>query len=71
MRFQETPSFFRAYLNEEYMYTFSKGKIFGMQPKLGIGALVKGKESFIDNLLVRIHFIIWMILVDRPGAMRV
>jgi len=26
-------------------------------------------ESFLENLLVRIHFIIEMILVDRPCAM--
>ena len=29
------------------------------------------REFFIDNLLVRIHFIIEMILVDRPCAMGV
>ena len=29
------------------------------------------REFFIDNLLVRIHFIIEKILVDRPCAMRV
>ena len=29
------------------------------------------ERVFIDNLLVRIHFIIEMILVDRPGAMGV
>ena len=28
-----------------------------------------GREFFIDNLLVRIHLIIEMILVDRPCAM--
>jgi len=33
-------------------------------------ALAAG-EFFIDNLLVRIHFIIEMILVDRPCAMGV
>ena len=29
------------------------------------------REIFIDNLLVRIHLIIEMILVDRPRAMGV
>ena len=29
------------------------------------------REFFIDNLLVRIHLIIEMILVDRPRAMGV
>ena len=29
------------------------------------------REFFIDNLLVRIHLIIEMILVDRPCAMAV
>ena len=29
------------------------------------------RDSSIDNLLVRIHFIIEMILVDRPRAMGV
>jgi len=29
------------------------------------------REFFIDNLLVRIHLIVEMIIVDRPGAMRV
>jgi len=29
------------------------------------------REFFIDNLLVRIHFIIEMILVDRPCTMGV
>ena len=29
------------------------------------------REFFIDNLLVRIHFIIEMILVGRPCAMRI
>jgi len=29
------------------------------------------REFFIDNLLIRIHFIIEMILVDRPCAMGV
>ena len=29
------------------------------------------REFFVDNLLVRIHLIIEMILVDRPCAMRV
>ena len=29
------------------------------------------REFFMDNLLVRIHLIIEMILVDRPCAMRV
>ena len=29
------------------------------------------REFFIDNLLVQIHFIIEMILVDRPCAMGV
>ena len=28
------------------------------------------RETFIDNLLVRIHFIVEKILVDRPCAMR-
>ena len=31
----------------------------------------KEREFFIDNLLVRIHLIIEMILVDRPCAMGV
>ena len=31
---------------------------------------LKEKEFFIDNLLVRIHLIIEMILVDRPCAMQ-
>ena len=29
------------------------------------------REFFIDNLLVRIHHIFWIILVDRPCAMGV
>ena len=29
------------------------------------------REFFIDNLLVRIHFIVEIILVDRPCAMGV
>ena len=29
------------------------------------------REFFIDNLLVRIHFIIKMILIDRPCAIGV
>jgi len=33
--------------------------------------LLLESEFFIDNLLVRIHLIIEMILVDRPCAMRV
>ena len=40
-----------------------------------VGALLRvaagERESFIDNLLVRIHVIIEMILADRPCAMRV
>ena len=31
----------------------------------------KEREFFIDNLLVRIHLIIEMVLVDRPCAMGV
>ena len=31
----------------------------------------QGRKFFIDNLLVRIHLIIEMILVDRPRAMKV
>ena len=33
--------------------------------------LAREREFFIDNLLVRIHLIIEMILVDRPRAMGV
>jgi hypothetical protein len=33
--------------------------------------LFSEREFFIDNLLVQIHWIIEMILVDRPCAMRV
>jgi len=33
--------------------------------------LTRESEFFIDNLLVRIHFAIEMILVDRPRAMGV
>ena len=32
-------------------------------------SIEREKEFFIDNLLVRIHFIIEMILVDQPCAM--
>ena len=31
----------------------------------------RGRDFFIDNLLVQIHHIIYMILVDRPCAMEV
>jgi len=34
-------------------------------------AAPREREFSIDNLLVRIHFIVEMILVDRPCAMRV
>ena len=34
-----------------------------------IAAEVLEREFFLDNLLVRIHLIIEMILVDRPCAM--
>jgi len=33
--------------------------------------VLRERDSFIDNLLVQIHFIILMILVDRPCAMGV
>jgi hypothetical protein len=36
-----------------------------------MGPLSREGELFIDNLLVRIHLIIEMILVDRPCAMEV
>ena len=32
---------------------------------------LREKEFFIDNLLVRIHFIVEIILVDRPCALGV
>ena len=35
------------------------------------GCMHREREFFIDSLLVRIHFIIQMILVDRPHAMGV
>ena len=48
-----------------------------MPDRFGLGLVFKPygqtpvREFFIDNLLVRIHFIIDMILVDRPCAMEV
>ena len=38
---------------------------------LGTHKFSREKEIFIDNLLVRIHLIIEMIIVDRPCAMGV
>ena len=41
------------------------------QLPLQLLGLQREKELFIDNLLVRFHLIIEMILVDRPCAMEV
>ena len=42
-----------------------------MQVQIQVQTNLREKELFIDNLMVRIHLIIVMILVDRPCAMRV
>jgi len=42
-----------------------------MPPKKECAILQREREFFIDNLLVRIHLIIEMVLVDRPCAMGV
>ena len=47
------------------------GAIMGHEMSHGCAFLPREREFFIDNLLVRIHFTVEMLLVDRPCAMGV
>ena len=44
---------------------------FGREPRLAIGRAQIEREIFVDNLLVRVRWIIAMIAVERPCAMGV
>ena len=48
-----------------------QAEVFGNPCRLWAVVVPAEREFFIDNLLVRIHLMIEMILVDRPCAMGV
>ena len=53
-------------LNDKLYYTLTES-----HPSAGVRhtlVFASQRENFIDNLLVRVHLIIEMILVDRPCA---
>jgi hypothetical protein len=68
----------RTYASGQHVLRGVRGAVLALvvrqeDTSLSVGVLQGGgeREFFIDNLLVRIHLIIEIILVDRPGAIGV